>query len=258
MANALEIDHVTKRFGQFYAVKQLSLSIPRQAIYGLLGPNGAGKTTTIRMVMNIIVPDEGRVEILGGAFYEPILSMLPRRDRIGKIRSYTRWLEARLGARVRGMWIPERVWEPSFVSDVAAAGIEYTILDDFHFKNAGLRDDQLHGYYVTEDEGSLLKVFPGSEPLRYRIPFRPVEEVIDYLREHATESGENVGMICAQLATRHGAARVIFGGGCLRANAFLADTLCSICALAGVTAEVLPDGEYTGALGALQQVSRVA
>ena len=65
MANALEIENVTKRFGQFYAVKHLSLSIPQRAIYGLLGPNGAGKTTTIRMVMNIIVPDEGRVEILG-------------------------------------------------------------------------------------------------------------------------------------------------------------------------------------------------
>jgi ABC-2 type transport system ATP-binding protein len=70
MANALEIDNVTKRFGQFYAVKQLSLAIPERAIYGLLGPNGAGKTTTIRMVMNIIVPDEGRVKILGRSMDE--------------------------------------------------------------------------------------------------------------------------------------------------------------------------------------------
>ena len=53
---------------------------------------------------------EGRIEIVGGAFYEPILTMIPSRDRIGQIRDYTGWLESRLGADIRGMWIPERVW----------------------------------------------------------------------------------------------------------------------------------------------------
>ncbi len=65
MANALAIEDVSKRFGTFYAVKQLSFAIPERSIYGLLGPNGAGKTTTIRMVMNIIIPDSGRIEVLG-------------------------------------------------------------------------------------------------------------------------------------------------------------------------------------------------
>ncbi|MDH4195852.1 MAG: ABC transporter ATP-binding protein [Candidatus Aminicenantes bacterium] len=63
--NALEIRHVTKRFGDFTAVGDLSLSVPAGSVYGLLGPNGAGKTTTIRMVMNILIPDEGTVQILG-------------------------------------------------------------------------------------------------------------------------------------------------------------------------------------------------
>ena len=80
------------------------------------------------------------------------------------------------------MWMPERVWEQSLTSDLAAAGIEYTMLDDFHFKNAGLAEEQLHGYYLTEDDGQLLSVFPGSERLRYTIPFRPPQETIDYLR----------------------------------------------------------------------------
>ncbi len=65
MANALNIIEVTKRFGQFFAVKRLSLGIPEGTIYGLLGPNGAGKTTTIRMVMNIIIPDEGEIQVMG-------------------------------------------------------------------------------------------------------------------------------------------------------------------------------------------------
>jgi len=62
--NALEIENISKRFGDFYAVKKLSFNIPEGTIYGLLGPNGAGKTTTIRMVMNIIIPDEGSINVL--------------------------------------------------------------------------------------------------------------------------------------------------------------------------------------------------
>jgi alpha-amylase len=73
------------------------------------------------------------------------------------------------------------VWEQSFTSDLVDAGIEYTMLDDSHFKNAGLTEDDLHGYYLTEDDGKLLAVFPDSEPLRYMIPFSAPQETIDYL-----------------------------------------------------------------------------
>ena len=130
---------------------------------------------------------DGRIELLGGAFYEPILTMLPSRDRVGQITAYTRWLEKRLHARIQGMWVPERVWEPSLTSDLAAAGIKYTVLDDFHFQCAGLAENQLDGYYLTEDEGNLLAIFPGSERLRYLIPFRSPEETIDHLRRRASE-----------------------------------------------------------------------
>ena len=129
----------------------------------------------------------GRVEIIGGAYYEPILPMIPRRDRVGQIRTYTDWLQQRLGCTVRGMWMPERVWEQSLVSDLAEAGIQYTVLDDFHFKNAGLTEDQLHGYYVSEDEGRLISIFPGSERLRYIIPFGAPHETIEYLGRIAHE-----------------------------------------------------------------------
>ena len=65
MDTALKIDRVTKRFGDFVAVDDLSLEIPTGAVYGFLGPNGAGKTTTIRMVMSIFYPDEGAITVLG-------------------------------------------------------------------------------------------------------------------------------------------------------------------------------------------------
>jgi hypothetical protein len=127
----------------------------------------------------------GRLEIVGGPYFEPILTMIPSRDRVGQITSYTQWLENRLGAKVRGMWMPERVWEQSLTSDLARAGMEYTILDDFHFKNAGLGEEQLDGYYITEDDGNLLRVLPGNEKLRYLIPFQPPHETIDFLRSVA-------------------------------------------------------------------------
>lgn len=122
-----------------------------------------------------------QIEIIGGANFEPILAMISPRDRIGQIRSYTHWLEDRLGAAVRGMWIPERVWEPAFTRDLVDAGIEYIILDDYHFKNAGLTDDELAGYYLTEEDGRVLAVFPGSERLRYTIPFADPQATIDHL-----------------------------------------------------------------------------
>ena len=55
---AIDIRNVQKRYAEHVAVRDLSLSVPRGAVYGLLGPNGAGKTTTIRMILNIIIPDE--------------------------------------------------------------------------------------------------------------------------------------------------------------------------------------------------------
>jgi ABC-2 type transport system ATP-binding protein len=62
---AVRIDGISKRFAATLAVNNLSLSVPRGSVYGLLGPNGAGKTTTIRMILDIIVPDSGTIELLG-------------------------------------------------------------------------------------------------------------------------------------------------------------------------------------------------
>lgn len=63
----IHLSHVTKRFSGHTAVRDFSLDVPRGGIFGLLGPNGAGKSTAIRMMMNIILPDEGTVRMLGSA-----------------------------------------------------------------------------------------------------------------------------------------------------------------------------------------------
>jgi ABC-2 type transport system ATP-binding protein len=77
MKEALKLEGVSKSFGTLRAVDRLDLSVEAGSIYGLLGPNGAGKTTSIRMIMDIIKPDEGTITLLGET--DPEL----RRDRIG-------------------------------------------------------------------------------------------------------------------------------------------------------------------------------
>ncbi|HJW41194.1 MAG TPA: ATP-binding cassette domain-containing protein, partial [Rhizomicrobium sp.] len=61
----VELSHVTKRFGDFTAVDDLSFTVAKGSILGFLGPNGAGKTTTLRMMLGILPPDEGQIRILG-------------------------------------------------------------------------------------------------------------------------------------------------------------------------------------------------
>ena len=129
-----------------------------------------------------------RIEIIGGPFYEPILPMLPSRDRVGQIRSYTEYLNQTFSTNVNGMWMPERVWETSLTQDIVRAGIAYSVLDDYHFKAAGWSEESLRGYHITEDNGHVLRVFPGSEKLRYLVPFAAPEKTIEYAAQVARET----------------------------------------------------------------------
>ena len=137
----------------------------------------------------------GRIEIIGGPFYEPILPMLPSRDRVGQIRRYTSYLNETFDTDVQGMWMPERVWESPLTTDIARAGIAYTVLDDYHFRAAGWSEEELFGYFVTEDDGSMLRIFPGSERLRYLIPFAAPEKTIEYAKTVAAEQPDAV-LVC--------------------------------------------------------------
>lgn len=137
-----------------------------------------------------------RIELIAGPIYEPILTMLPSRDRVGQIVKYRKWLQARFEAPVYGMWMPERVWESQLTRDIVPAGIQYTLLDDHHFLAAGWQESQLTNYFLTEDDGHVLRVFPSSEPLRYLIPFAPPADTIDY---------------CQSVAARAPGATLVFG-----------------------------------------------
>ena len=131
----------------------------------------------------------GRVELLSGGFYEPVLCSLPEDDRVMQIREMTAYIKDMFGYTPRGMWLAERVWEPHMPECISKAGIEYLPLDDYHFKLAGIDDRDLMGYHVTEENGFMIKVFPGSEELRYSIPFKDVDAVMSYLKEVSMTGG---------------------------------------------------------------------
>ena len=136
-----------------------------------------------------------QVELLGGGLYEPILASLPEHDRIDQLTRMASALQAITGRRPLGAWLAERVWEPDLPTSLAKAGYRWTILDDQHFRAAAIPEANLWGAYTTEDQGDLLTVFGTEQGLRYRIPFGSVEDVIGYLRDHATEDGKRVGMM---------------------------------------------------------------
>lgn len=133
--------------------------------------------------------EAGQVEIMGGGYYEPLLCAIPERDALAQIARMQTFCTEHFGAAPRGMWLTERVWEPQMARTLARAGIEYTALDDTHFLCSGVPREKLFGYHMTEDEGLTVKLFPILEKLRYMIPFAPVAETIEYLREQATEEG---------------------------------------------------------------------
>ncbi|WP_153145045.1 alpha-amylase/4-alpha-glucanotransferase domain-containing protein [Dechloromonas sp. H13] len=130
----------------------------------------------------------GQVELFSSGDTEPVLAAIPQRDRIGQLRTLNDKLAAWTGVRPQGAWLTERVWESSVVAALAATGIRYVTVDDYHFFCTGKTADELDGYFSTEDDGTRLDLFPISEALRYRLPFSPAHEVVGYL-EGLAEQG---------------------------------------------------------------------
>ncbi len=129
--------------------------------------------------------DRGQIELIGGAFYEPVLAAIPREDALEHFDRMNAYLMRRFGAKPRGAWLPERVWEPDFASLLVEAGVEYISMDDDLFLAAGHMPEELNGYYMTESHNGPLAMFPNHQALRYAIPFREPEATFDYIFEQS-------------------------------------------------------------------------
>ncbi len=129
--------------------------------------------------------ERGQVELFGAGDTEPVLAVIPARDRVGQIRALSDKLQRRLGATPRGAWLTERVWEATVVPALADAGIEYVTVDDYHFLCTGRGLEELDGYFTTEEDGRRIDLFPISEALRYRLPFSPAAEAVRSIEQLA-------------------------------------------------------------------------
>jgi len=125
----------------------------------------------------------GQVEWFGSGDTEPVLAMIPERDRVSQINALSDRIERMVGQRPRGAWLTERVWESSVVSALARTGIRFVAVDDYHFLCAGTDPARLDSFHTTEDNGATLDLFPISEALRYRLPFSPADEAVRYLED---------------------------------------------------------------------------
>ena len=142
--------------------------------------------------------DQGSVEFFGGGYYEPILASIPARDRIAQIQMLNEKLVHEFGAQAKGLWLTERVWESGIVPQLVECGIEYVMVDDYHFLASGFDQEELDGYYYTEEGGEKIALFPISKALRYAIPFYDVERAIQQIeaKELAIvfDDGEKFGL----------------------------------------------------------------
>ncbi|MEW6142398.1 MAG: alpha-amylase/4-alpha-glucanotransferase domain-containing protein [Chloroflexota bacterium] len=137
----------------------------------------------------------GQAEVMSGGYYEPILPMIPDPDKLGQIHKMNVWVKDEFEQKPTGMWLAERVWEPGLAKPITEAELQYTLVDDTHFKMVGLEDRDLFGYYLTEEQGYPLKIFPINKRLRYSIPWRPVPEVIQYLNDEAAEGEPRITVL---------------------------------------------------------------
>jgi hypothetical protein len=131
-----------------------------------------------------------QVELLGGAFYDPILTILPRSDALGQIELLTTYIRKKFGKRPRGAWIPEMEWEPWLASTLRTCGMDYTFLGDYHFNAAGVMKRYVP--YLTEDQGKTIHVFPLFEHIAESLEKSSPKEVVKTILSHQSASEERL------------------------------------------------------------------
>ena len=130
---------------------------------------------------------KGSIEFLSAGYYEPILSAIPSCDRVAQIELLNEFIKKEFNQTPKGLWLTERVWESGIIPDLKSANIEYTLMDDYHFESAGFDEKLLDGYFMSEEGGEEIALFPINKKLRYAIPFLNVETAIQSIKSFNRE-----------------------------------------------------------------------
>ncbi|HEX5711478.1 MAG TPA: 4-alpha-glucanotransferase, partial [Sulfuricurvum sp.] len=135
-----------------------------------------------------LLAQQGSIEFFSAGYYEPILSVIPAIDRVGQIQRLNDSIKERFGQTPKGLWLTERVWESALIPDLSRAGVRYTVMDDYHFQCAGFDSEVLDGFYMSEEGGVEMGLFPISQKLRYAIPFLTPESAIRAIKSYNREN----------------------------------------------------------------------
>ncbi len=145
---------------------------------------------------------KGSIEWLSGGYYEPVLSSISSRDRRAQIEKLSTYIFTYFKQEPKGLWLTERVWEASLLHDIKACGLEYVMVDDYHFLSNGFCSDSFDGYHTTEDATENLALFPIAKDLRYALPFSEVEVAVEKILVH--NRGENPAAVIFDDAEKFG------------------------------------------------------
>ncbi len=126
----------------------------------------------------------GSIELFTAGYYEPILSVIPSEDRVTQIEMLNETIAKEFKQKAQGLWLTERVWESALIPDLEKAGVKYTVMDDYHFQCAGFDEEILDGYYMSEEGGNEIGLFPISKKLRYAIPFLTVDSAVKAIKSY--------------------------------------------------------------------------
>jgi 4-alpha-glucanotransferase len=138
--------------------------------------------------------EKKQVELISGGFYEPIFSIITENDIKEQLSIMQDFCIKEFNTEPSGFWTAERVWDPEIPNLVSGHNLKYTLLDDIHFRYAGIDEKNLYGYYITERLNNKLFIYPIDKFLRYSIPFKLPEETTGYFRRVA-ESNNNPALI---------------------------------------------------------------
>ncbi len=127
--------------------------------------------------------DFGAIEFFTAGFYEPVLCSIPSIDRVAQIERLNKYIKKEFSKIPKGAWLSERVWEDSLINDFNKCGVEYVMVDDYHFRASGFEKDELDGYFFSENDAKKIALFPINKDLRYAIPFKNVKDSVNDIKK---------------------------------------------------------------------------
>ena len=148
----------------------------------------------------------GQIELLGGGCYEPVMAIIPERDRRHQLAANRGIIERIFGITPAGAWIAERVWEPELARTLSGEGLKFSVVDDHHIFASGMDGKTVFRPCRVSGGGQDLIVLPSLSRLRYSMPFRPPEATVSSLKDwYADGKGDRPCFVFADDGEKFGA-----------------------------------------------------